>query len=329
MPGGATVFVDYAGHGAVAGMRVCGMTVAERVLRQAAQAGATRAIVRGTPAELPALPTLPLVVELVPPATPTPADATPVAGDVLAGVRIFDERTRRAASRALLQTCRRAYDGLGDRYVIRALSLRLSRAWCWLGVTPNQITWVNILVGLAACAFAASGTRFALVAAGALMFVQVVLDSCDGEVARLRYLSSKFGMWLDNTSDDLIDNLFTATLAIGIGGIWLPLGVAAAICKSLTAVMIHVDVARRGKPGDVMAFKWFFDSADEDLAERFDTGTSLAGIGRAFGRRDMYILVWAVTCAAGVPVIGLCLGLVISFAYLGLAIVHLAVSRRA
>lgn len=322
---GDTVFVDYAHAPRVAGMHVCGMTVAERVLRQAAQAGATRAILRGD--ALPALPALALEIETIAAASDPPAERA-VAGDVIAGVTISDETTRARASRALLQTCRRAYDGLGDRYVIRYVSLPLSAAFCRLRVTPNQITWTNVLVGLAACAFAALGTRVGFAVAGGLMFLQAVLDSCDGEVARLRYLSSKFGMWLDNTSDDLIDNLFIAMLGVGIGGVWLPIGVGAAIAKSLTALMIHIDVARRGKAGDVMAFKWFFDTAGEELAERFETGTSISGIGRALGRRDAYILSWTITCAVGVPVLGLLHGVIVAVGYFGLAVAHVIVMRR-
>ncbi len=325
MSAGDTVFVDYAGAPGVAGMRVCGMTVAERVLRQAAAAGAARAVVRGD--ALPAFPALPLAVETVPGAADVPA-ARSIPGDVIAGVQISDEPSRKRASRALLQTCRRAYDGLGDRFVIRGFSLPMSSLFCRTGVTPNQITWTNVLVGLVACAFAAVGTRTGFAIAGGLMFVQAVLDSCDGEVARLRYLSSKFGMWLDNTSDDLIDNLMIAMLGVGIGGIWLPIGVGAAIAKSLTALMIHIDVARRGKPGDIMAFKWFFDTAGEELAERFETGTSVSGIGRALGRRDAYILVWTITCAAGVPVVGLIHGVIVAVGYFGLAVAHVIVTRR-
>lgn len=323
-----TVFVDYGPLPGVAAMQVCGMTVVERVLRDAAKAGARRAVVRGD--ALPALPALSLAVETIAATAAPPAQmmrALPPA--TIAGVAISDEDSRKRAGRALLQTCRRSYDGLADRYVIRAISLRLSALFCVLRVTPNQITWVNVAVGLAACVFAARGTYADFALAGGLMFLQAVLDSCDGEVARLRHLSSRFGMWLDNTSDDLIDNLFVAMLGVGLGGAWLPIAVAAAIGKSLTALMIHVDVARRGKAGDILAFKWFFDTAGEDLADRFETGTSIAGIGRAFGRRDMYILVWTITCLAGIPEVGLVHGALVSFAYFGLAIAHVIVVSRA
>ncbi len=323
-----TIFVDYARHADVPQMVICGMTVAERVLREAAQTGARRAIIRVDSSRLPALPPLPLAVEFVPLTAEVP-ESTLVAGHVIAGVAITDEASRRAAAKALLQTCRRSYDGIGDRYVIRGISLRLSGMWCRLGVTPNQITWVNILVGLVACACAPMGTPTALRIAGLLMFVQVVLDSCDGEVARLRFLTSKFGMWLDNVSDDLIDNVFVAVLAIGVGGIWMPIGIAAAGLRTFCALMIHIDVARRGRAGDIMSFKWFFDTADEDLAARFETAKpSLMSLVRAAGRRDFYILVWAATCLAGIPIIGLGLGLAVSFGYFGLAVAHLIVTRR-
>jgi len=327
MTAGGTVFVDYASRPDIASMTICGVSVAERVLRKAAQDGAARAVVRGEVARLPALPALPLAVEVIDPAAAPPA-ATEVPGNVVAQVPILDESSRRAAARALLQSCRRSYDGLGDRYVIRGISLRLSAQWCRLGVTPNQITMVNILVGLAACAVVALGTYPAFAAAGALMFVQVILDSCDGEVARLRFLSSKFGMWLDNVSDDVIDNLFLAMLAVGIGGIWMPIGLVAAGLRSYCALMIHLDVARRGRPGDIMSFKWFFDTEGEDLAERFETSLSARQLLRSSGRRDFYILLWSATCLAGVPVVGLVFGVGVSVGYFGLAVAHVIVTRR-
>ncbi|MBA3391926.1 MAG: CDP-alcohol phosphatidyltransferase family protein [Deltaproteobacteria bacterium] len=321
-----TVYVDYQGRERVPAMVIGGMTVIERVLREAARAGAARAIVRGD--ELPALPPLGLAVDVIPTTMTPPAEAMPIAGDVIAGVTVHDAASRRAASRALFQTCRRPHDGLGDRYVIRGISLPISRVLCRFRVTPNQVTWVNIVVGLVACAFAARGDRLSLAIAGVLAFLQVVLDSCDGEIARIRHMTSRFGMLLDNLSDDVIDNLFVAMLGVGIGGIWAPLAIAAACARGASAMMIHVDVARRGKPGDVLAFRWFFDKTDEDLGDRFETGTSLFGIIRAFGRRDLYVLVWAVTCVVGAPQIGLVLGIALSAAYFGLAIVHVIVVRR-
>jgi len=329
MADGETVYVDYATRERIAGMTIGGMTIAERVLREAARAGAAAAVIRGT--GLPVLPPLPIDVTVISD-DPAPPAARELPGDVVAGVRIHDEASREQASRALFQTCRRPHDGLGDRYVIRSISLRLTAVMCRLGLTPNQVTWFNIVIGLAACVVAgwSDGAWDHLAIAGGLMFVQVVLDSSDGELARIRHMHSTFGMWLDNTSDDVIDNLFLAALGIGLGGVWLPIGVTAAVLRTLCALMIHVDVARRGRAGDVLAFQWFFDAKDEALADRFEVveRPSVFGVARAMGRRDLYVLIWAAACLGGVPVVALIQGSVIGVAYFGLAVVHLIVMAR-
>jgi phosphatidylglycerophosphate synthase len=321
----SSVYLDYRGRDGVPAMVVGGMTVVERALREAARAGADKAIVHGA---IPALPPLGIAVEVRAESEEPPADATPIDAATIAGVPISDEVSRRRASRALWRSCRRPYDGLGDKYVIRGISTRLSRMLCRIGATPNQVTVANIVIGLAACVIVAFGTQTALIAAGALMFAQVVLDSCDGELARIRFMHSRLGMILDNGSDDLIDNLFVAMLALGIGGVWAPIGIAAACARACSALMIHIDVARRGKAGDILAFKWFFDTEGEQLSDRFETKGSVAGTVRAFGRRDLYVLVWAATCIAGVPLIGLVLSIALSTVYFCLAIAHLVVMRR-
>ncbi len=182
-----TVVVDCPPGSAVPGLRVAGLTVLERILRDAAKAGATRAIVRGDAATLPALPALPLAVELAAPDAEVPAEAERVPGDARAGHTITDEASRRIAEWAVIQTCRRPYDGPGDRYVGRAFSLRLSRLLTRVPVTPNQVTVVGLVLGLLAVALAAYG-RVRL--AGAVMVAQLILDSVDGELARLLYRSS-------------------------------------------------------------------------------------------------------------------------------------------
>src|ERR1051326_7307274 len=88
-----------------------------------------------------------------------------------------------------------------------------------LAVTPNHITITAICVGIVAALLVGQGTYIAGAMAGVLLEVNSILDSCDGELARLRYQYSKLGQWLDNLSDDIVDNLFIAAAGYGIGGI--------------------------------------------------------------------------------------------------------------
>ncbi|HVV86788.1 MAG TPA: CDP-alcohol phosphatidyltransferase family protein [Kofleriaceae bacterium] len=309
--------------------RIGGMSVLERTLRDAARAGATRAIVRAERADLPALPALALAVDVVAPGADLPAGAEPIPAAVVAGVEVTDDASARAATRALLQSCRRPYDGVGDRFVIRYVSLAITRVLTHTAATPNHVTLVNIAVGLTACAFATIGSRAAFALAGALIFLQVVLDSCDGELARIRHKHSKAGMILDNLSDDVIDNAFIACLGVGLGGVWAWLGIGAAAARALVAIMIYVDVARQGKFGDVMAFRWWFDSDDDTPTERFNARVTPLTVVRGLGRRDLYVLVFAASCLAGVPQVGYGLGLAICVGYAALAVIHLTRPRPA
>ncbi len=322
----STVVIDYPAGDRVAARPIGGMSVLERTLREAARAGVTRAYVRAEPADLPPLPPLALAVEQVPPGAEVPADAAPLAGDLVGGVRVTDDASARAAMRALLASCRRPYDGVGDRYVIRYLSLSLTRVLCHTPVRPNHVTLANIAVGLSACWFASRGSRLGFALAGALIFLQVVLDSCDGELARIRHRHSRAGMILDNVSDDVIDNTFIACLGLGLGGVWAWIGPVAAGARALVAVMIYADTARQGKFGDVMAFRWWFDGGEETSTTEVYTRPSALTVIRGLGRRDLYGVVFGATCVLGVPQAAFALGLAICVGYAGLALVH--VTRR-
>ena len=319
----ATIVIDYPAGDKIAALRIGGMSVLERTLRDAARAGATRALVRAEAGDLPALPTLALAVDVVGRDAAIPAGAAALPGDVVGGVRVHDRGSARAAMRALLRSCRRPHDGVADRYLIRYLSLALTRSLTHTPITPNQVTIANVVVGFAACWFAGTGSRAAFALAGALMILQLVLDSSDGELARIRHRHSWFGMTLDNIGDDVVDNLFIASLGLGLGGPWAWLGLGAAALRMLSAGMIYVDVARRGKPGDIMAFHWWLDADDDTLEERFNPGVTPMTVVRALGRRDLYGLTFGVTCLAGVPQVAFGLGVAICLGYAALAVLHL------
>jgi hypothetical protein len=184
----------------------------------------------------------------------------------------------------------------------------------------------NVAVGLAACWYASRGGHLGFALAGALMFLQLVLDSSDGELARIRHRHSRAGMILDNVGDDVVDNLFIAALGVGLGGPWAWIAPLAAGARGLVALMIYVDVARQGQAGDVMAFHWWFDEVDDSPAERFTARVTPLTVVRALGRRDLYGLTFAVTCLAQVPQVALGLGLAICVGYFALAVIHLAMT---
>lgn len=119
-------------------------------------------------------------------------------------------------------------DGPIARWLNRRLSLPISR---WLvrhtSLTPNQITVGVFGLTLLAALLFGWGRGFPLILAGLLAQAASVLDGCDGEVARLRYMSTPYGAWLDAMLDRWGDMLLVggmawgAWCALGHPGIWL------------------------------------------------------------------------------------------------------------
>ena len=328
------VVVDCPPEAAGPAMRLCGMSLLERHVREARAAGAARVLVRASAAQLAAAGRRGLPIDLaalgaepLAPGAPLPPGARVVRGDELLGVQVVDARSRRRAEWALLQTCRRPYDGPGDRFFIRTFSLRITRLLARTPVTPTQVTYLNAAVGVVACVLVALGGAW-LAAGGAGLIASVILDSVDGELARVRHKTSRHGMIVDNVSDDLVDNGFVLGLGLGIGGPWAVLGAAAACGRWLVAARTYLEVARAGRPGDVMAFRWWFERGEATTEVYADMRSPLTW-ARSIGRRDTYCLVLGGLCIAGLGLPALLLGAGICAGYTALLVLHLALGRTA
>jgi len=192
--------------------------------------------------------------------------------------------------------------------------------------TPNKVTISGIVVGLAA-AFAASRGGYALIAlAGVMLELHSILDSVDGELARLRYQFSKLGQALDNMSDDLVDNVFILGCGYALGGTWWWLAVAAASARWFVVTTVYLAVYKKLGNGDLMAYRWWFETDVATVDEQFDL-TSIATWLRSLGRRDTYVFVWMLACLAGFPYWVVCHGLVIGGVNVALWIAQSTVFR--
>jgi len=303
-----------------------GLTALERRIREVAGQGATRAVVAAAPVAFPR--PLPIPVEFVAVGTAPPPGARRERADVIAGIELGDAAAGRRAEWALIRRMNKSFEGPVDALINWRFSMRITRllARRSLAVTPNHVTITAILVGLAA-ALAASRGSYAMVAlAGVLLECNSILDSCDGELARLRFQYSRLGQWLDNLSDDLVDNLFIVAVGAGLGGAWWWLGLAAACGRLLVAVTTYVDVYRRTGTGDVFAFRWWFETDKATADEVYDPTSPITWL-RSFGRRDTYVFVWMVVLACGVPPWVVCHGLAIAAVNVALLVLHFTVFR--
>ena len=71
-------------------------------------------------------------------------------------------------------------------------------------ITPNQITFLSLVFGLASAGFYVSGIPDALVWGAIFLYGKVFLDNVDGNLARVRGTTSRFGRFLDSLSDFLV-----------------------------------------------------------------------------------------------------------------------------
>ena len=121
------------------------------------------------------------------------------------------------AEKDLLISLEHSRDGFTDTFFYRRLSRPLSHLVVQTSLRPNHITLLFFGIGLigAAC-FLFSGYWGPVVGA-ILLMLAVTVDNVDGEVARIKFLESDFGEWLDNTCGTIM--YIAAFLGLGVG-VW-------------------------------------------------------------------------------------------------------------
>ena len=100
-------------------------------------------------------------------------------------------------------------------------------------ITPNQITSLSLIFGLVSAFFFSLGEYNTGVIGALFLILSYTLDNCDGEVARIKNLSSDFGAKFDDMVDWIVDASFFIALGYGTSQsnsqiFWLWLGIIAA-----------------------------------------------------------------------------------------------------
>lgn len=134
-------------------------------------------------------------------------------------------------------------------------------------VTPNHLTTVRLLVGVAGIVFFMPGT-YLWSNVGALLFVlSNFLDHTDGELARVSGKTSRVGHIYDLASDALIHVLLFAAIGFGLSG--GPLGQWAVALGALTGCAVSFIFSMRmvienrlGKAGTQLSRVGGFETED-------------------------------------------------------------------
>lgn len=135
-----------------------------------------------------------------------------------------------------------------------------------LRATPNQVTTVRLVIGLAATASVAWGSAESRLWGGLLWILGCLLDRLDGELARIGGMSSPQGAAYDTAVDRWMSALFFLGLGASLHG--GPLAVPGLLCGLAACAAQHRAclVADRyddlSESDKVIPSRWGFDADD-------------------------------------------------------------------
>jgi phosphatidylglycerophosphate synthase len=216
---------------------------------------------------------------------------------------------RAAATRLLLRSLEKASDGLASRHVHRPLSRAVTNRLLAWPITPNAMTLVAAAWGAAGAWIAYRGGYWHLLLGALLFEVQNILDGCDGEIARLKYLRSRGGEWLDQILDDVLNTAFFAAVGFGLArggarGMWSMTVVGLAAQAVHLAGLYAGLMWKAGGRGSVASLRWAVDGPGRrtigDLTRR--DFIALAYVVAAALNLVVVAFLWhaAVTCGAAI-----------------------------
>jgi len=161
-------------------------------------------------------------------------------------------RDRSAAEGWLLRGLIKPNEGLMSRLLERRISLALTRRLVATRITPNAMTLVSLAIGLSSAPFFLSSSSLWQLTGALLFLAHSILDGCDGELARLKFMESKFGARLDVAGDNTVHVAVFAAMALGWSretDAWWPLALGAVtVAATLASAVV---VYRRGMRASV------------------------------------------------------------------------------
>jgi hypothetical protein len=107
----------------------------------------------------------------------------------------------------------KSQDGFVSRYLNRPISRMVTRLLLRFPTTPNAWTLLIFPIPIVASLILLHGTYWSFLCGCVLFHIFSVLDGCDGEIARAKFLESERGRRLD----DLFDILSNILLVVGLG----------------------------------------------------------------------------------------------------------------
>ncbi len=180
----------------------------------------------------------------------------------------------------LLRSLIKQREGFMSRHFERKISLAITRRLAVTRITPDVMTLVSLAIGLAGAPFFLSSSP-AYQLTGALLFLlHSILDGCDGELARLKFMESPHGAILDFWGDNVVHVAVFACMSVG-----LSFAQEAPWPLALGALTVAATLAAAARESSHIM---------QDTAVGVDAGW-MARLAEAFSSRDFIYLIVAMS----------------------------------
>lgn len=204
----------------------------------------------------------------------------------------------RHAQKILFQSVKKPTDGIISRNFNRKISVFISRFLVKTPLTPNQITWSALVIGLMSGFFVARGTYWHVALGGILFQFASIYDGCDGEVAKLKLASSKLGEWLDTVCDNITYVVFFAGAMVGLSRQGYPsvmsLGIFSGFGVLMTLGSMYLYLIRNTDSGSLVTVE---RDAMRDM-EAVEQNGFIRALGKLkfLAKRDFFALFFMALC---------------------------------
>ena len=177
------------------------------------------------------------------------------------------------AEQELFRRLGKPTDGFVSRYFNRKISTRISRLLVHTPVTPNQLSIATMLLSfLSAWLVFKGSTSYLHLALGGLLFqFASIVDGCDGEIAKLKFMGSRLGEWVDTLADNMSYLVFFMAVLAGMyaytGEAFYPLLGGVMVFLDVLGVLLIFLYMKLVGSGSIVSFNMAF-SSDVPESER-------------------------------------------------------------
>lgn len=130
-------------------------------------------------------------------------------------------------------------DGVVSRFINRPLTRPITRRLLHTNITPTGWTLFIFVLPVLAADFLWQGGYFSILLGTLIYQLYSMLDGCDGEIARAKFLESERGGRIDDVCDIVGALLFVIALGAGLGGAYFIEGITLAAMIATNEWLLH------------------------------------------------------------------------------------------